>query len=1273
MKILGLDLGIGSVGWCLIEIDEENHPLLSHAIGSRILSISPTESDNFCKGKGETVCSQRTFMRTARKGLDRYQMRRKILSLELAKLGMISSDNSLLTLSPLQTWQLRADAATTGKRLSLAEIGRVLLMLNQRRGYRHSKSDDSDSSQKSYVTDVNQRYSDLNGMTPGQFFATKLKESETTSSAGKNVYDYRIKGYVLPRKAYEEEFYRIMEVQGEFYPEILNDATVKKLHDIIFYQRPLKSCKRLVSVCEFESLKFINKTNGKEVITGPKVAPRTSPIAQETRLWETVNNIRLKNFSNKKRVRKDSQPGLFDEEMSQSKDFRLLQYEYIPNQEERTRIFNFLNTNEKLTQTQLLKILGLKASDGFRWEGAPKNGLEGNRTYTQLKEALGDLAESMPDILRFNIEYENTDIVDQDTGEIISRVKMNRRNSATGKNDGEIYPQYQDEPLYRLWHTVYSSSSKEELSKAIEKQFGITDKEVIDRLYKIDFVKPGYSNRSAKFMRKLLPYLKDGYLYSEACTFVGVNHSDSLTKEENERRVLKKHIDNIEKGELRQPVVEKILNQMINIVNALIEKYGEIDEIRVELARELKQSKDQRAETTSNIAKRERENAAIAIKIKEQGLVASRRNIQKYRLWEESGHRCIYCGKTLSLGEFLGGHGGEIEHIVPRSILFDDSMTNKACSCSHCNKEKNNRTAYDYMSGKSEADFNRYVANIDTLLKEKKISRTKHDRFMMSQSEIPQDFLDRDLRQSQYIAKKAREILFEVCRNVYATSGSVTDFLRHTWGYDNILHNLNIKRYEQADLVEEVSYEHEGQTHKELRIKDWSKRLDHRHHAVDALVIALTRQGYIQRLSNLNTQRDKMYADIQGQSNEFKEKFHLLEKWAELLPHFPVNIAADTIDSIAVSIKSGKKLSTPGKRYIYRNGKRKLVQDNILVPRGALHQETVFGKIKLQDNGKDLKYAFSNPELIADDDIRNLVINRIQEADGDFKKALKALKRSPLIIAKNGKEKEITSIDCYKETFVTRADLSALTAPGIQRIVDKSIREAALDRLAECKNDIKKYQQSFEENPIYIGNDVRHPVKRVRIFSNDNLVPIRKDSTGKAVAFASSGNNHHVAFYEKDGKVTEVIVSAWTGMKRKLIGLPVIIKDPDEAWTRLIDMRESDDVREVADTLPPVGSRFLYSLKIGDMCLLGLTPEQLSDALDMNDMKTLTAHLYRVQTLSTGDYRFRLHTWTNVDAKNARPDTEMKALYRIRSYNAITLSNLIPVSVDNLGQIKILK
>ena len=167
-------------------------------------------------------------------------------------------------------------------------------------------------------------------------------------------------------------------------------------------------------------------------------------------------------------------------------------------------------------------------------------------------------------------------------------------------------------------------------------------------------------------------------------------------------------------------------------------------------------------------------------------------------------------------------------------------MTNKACSCSHCNKEKNNRTAYDYMSGKSEADFNRYVANIDTLLKEKKISRTKHDRFMMSQSEIPQDFLDRDLRQSQYIAKKAREILFEVCRNVYATSGSVTDFLRHTWGYDNILHNLNIKRYEQADLVEEVSYEHEGQTHKELRIKDWSKRLDHRHHAVDALVIALT-------------------------------------------------------------------------------------------------------------------------------------------------------------------------------------------------------------------------------------------------------------------------------------------------------------------------------------------------------------------------------------------------------------------------------------------------
>ena len=135
---------------------------------------------------------------------------------------------------------------------------------------------------------------------------------------------------------------------------------------------------------------------------------------------------------------------------------------------------------------------------------------------------------------------------------------------------------------------------KDELSRVLLKNFGIEESEVIDALYKIDFGKVGFGNKSARAIRRILPYLQDGLMYSEACLATGFKHSKSLTVAENEARTLLSRLPQIKKNELRQPIVEKILNQMINLVNAVIDQYGTIDEIRVELARELKQSREER-------------------------------------------------------------------------------------------------------------------------------------------------------------------------------------------------------------------------------------------------------------------------------------------------------------------------------------------------------------------------------------------------------------------------------------------------------------------------------------------------------------------------------------------------------------------------------------------------------------------------------------------------------------------------------------------------------
>ena len=207
------------------------------------------------------------------------------------------------------------------------------------------------------------------------------------------------------------------------------------------------------------------------------------------------------------------------------------------------------------------------------------------------------------------------------------------------------------------------------------------------------------------------------------------------------------------------------------------------------------------------------------------------------------------------MAEFMEGDGGEIEHIIPKSLLFDDSLSNKVCACRECNRKKAQTTGYDFMAAQSDEALNGYLERVDRLYADKKISRLKKERLLTKRANIPTDFLERDLRQSQFIAKKAREILRESFRNVYATSGRITDFFRHQWGYDMILHNLNLNRYAKAGLVKEETFEHKGQTHSAARIEGWNKRLDHRHHAIDALVIALTRLDWHSMITFLHTVR----------------------------------------------------------------------------------------------------------------------------------------------------------------------------------------------------------------------------------------------------------------------------------------------------------------------------------------------------------------------------------------------------------------------------------
>lgn len=1233
-KILGLDLGTNSIGWALIEESENNRKII--AMGSRIIPLSTDDKEEFTKGNAISKNQKRTEKRTQRKGYDRYQLRRKALTEVLLANNMF--DPELFKLKQLELWGLRAKAVN--EQVSLTELGRILYHLNQKRGYKSpTKASTLEKKETEYVQEVKNRYQLIKeqNLTIGQKFFNELQ---------KNPY-YRIKEQVFPREAYIEEFDKIIECQKKYYPHVLTEELINKIrNEIIYYQRPLKSQKGLVSVCEFEGRRILR--NGKEIFVGPKVAPKSSPIFQITKIWETINNLELKN-----------------------KEGQILNISI----DKKREIFNYLDSNEKLTSNELFKILNLKKDDGWYCNKQINNGIQGNITKVKILRALENCEYDTHILqLQTTIEEFNDEVylINRKTGEIIE-----------SKNKKIVSNTIEQQPIYQLWHTIYSINDANECKQALIKKFNLSE-QAAERLANIDFKTSGYGNKSVKAMRKILPYLMDGYRYSDACSFAAYNHSFSLTKDEVLQKQLKDKLDLLPKNSLRQPIVEKILNQLINVVNAIIdENRGWVTrqdrisnnfEIRIELARELTSSKEERNEAYKRQREREKQNKEIAERLeKEYGLKATRNNIIKWRLFHEISPKqeprinaiCIYCGQPFGLTDALTGNSVDIEHIIPKSLLFDDSQNNKTLSHRKCNAAKGQLTAYDYMKSLGEEQFNQYIERVNKLFKDKIITKAKRDKLLMPAEKIPQDFIDRQLRETQYIAKKAKQILGDICYNVWSTSGNVTEHLRRIWGWDDVLMELQLPKYKELGLTEMVDWEIDGQTHKKEIIKNWSKRDDQRHHAIDALVIACTKQGFIQRINNLasQTNRDEMFAEIQNQSENYREKLNLLDKYLISKRPFTTQQIKEKVANILVSYKPGKKVATYSIRKIKHKGKKIVVQQNIITPRGPLSEESIYGKIKIVEKDKNIKYLFENHELIINQHIKQLVTERLQQHQFDTNKALASLKKEPIYLDQEKKIK-LEKAHCYKEEFVIKYPLKDLKLKDVDSIVDKKIRELVKQRLEQYKD---KEKEAFKE-PLYLDNKKTIPIKTVRCFTGLSYAePIKKDENGNAIGFVKPGNNHHIAIYaDENGEKQEHVCTFWHAVERKKYGIPIIINNPQIVWNKILNENNSLPKRFL-EKLPNDQWTLLLSMQQNEMFLLGLTNEEIQQYINTNNYAKLSEHLYRVQKISQRNYVFRHHLETQInDTAEAKLS---KRFLLLSSITALYDLNPTKVKIDLLGHL----
>lgn len=582
------------------------------------------------------------------------------------------------------------------------------------------------------------------------------------------------------------------------------------------------------------------------------------------------------------------------------------------------------------------------------------------------------------------------------------------------------------------------------------------------------------------------------------------------------------------------------------------------------------------------------------------------------------------------------------------------------------------------MKSKSEQALNEYVDRVNMLYANRVIRKAKRDKLLMTENKIPDNFIDRQLRESQYIAKKAREILQTICHNVWTTSGTITAELRHLWGWDDVTMNLQLEKYKalgQTHVVEWES-EHGKNKHKKEIITGWTKRDDHRHHAVDALTISCTKQGYIQRFNTLSASKTRkdMKFEIEQRSIEFKEKLSLLDKYIIGEQPLPVQEVENAVANILVSFKSGKKVAVVGKRKIGRRGDKQVVQKGIIVPRGSLSEESVYGRIKTLEVKKPIKYLFENPQLIFKLNIKTLIEERIEKYEGDTKKALFSLKKEPIYL---DQEKGIILeyATCFKEEYVIKYTVNT-DFNKVDKVIDGKIKEILQARLMKFGGKAKEaFKDVQSENKTlkkwYVDEGLERPIKSVRCSTGlSAIVSVKKDEQGKDIGFVKPGNNHHIAIYtDMEGNKQQHVCTFWHAVERKKYGIPVIIQNTNEIWDKIQMQPDGNYPESFLEMLPNANLNLSLSMQQNEMLVLDMISEKIEASITNKDYRAISNNLYRVQKLGNFDYTFRNHLETQiVDDSNA---ITSKRFHRIRSLGSLFTLNPCKVRIDSLGNISI--
>jgi CRISPR-associated endonuclease Csn1 len=806
---LGLDIGTNSIGWWLYEI-EHGQPVAVIDGGVRIFS------DGRDAKTGASLAVDRRNARAMRRGRDRYLRRRAMLMKRLAVSGLMPQDpEQAKALTQLDPFALRARGLDHA--LPLDQLGRALFHIDQRRGFKSNRKTDAGDNEGGKIKDGTARLDmamiAAGARTYGEFLHKRRAAADDPrrTPAVRTRLTLRLDGDSGKSEPGYDFYPDRSHLEEEFYKlwraqEQHHPELTDALRDQLFETI-------------FYQRPLKEPKVGRCLFYPEDRLPKAHPLAQQRVLYETVNNLRI---------------------TANGRASRSLTLE------QRDQIIFALNGKEplkspggtKLSLDALAKVLKLKG-EKFTLETTARDAIACDPVRASL--AFKD---------RFGVRWSTLSWKQQ--WDLIQR----RQNAQSDQQVQGLIQWLIDT------HHLTADQAKETANAPLPE---------------------GYSRLGLTATLAILDALRSDVLtYDKAVAAIGLHHSDGRTGEVFDvlpyyGKVLDRHVipgtqdpaqDDITcYGRITNPTVHIGLNQLRRLINKIIEVHGKPDEIVVELARELKQSADQKAEAERSIKKNTDAAIRRGASLGELGQPDTGANRALMRVWEEMNpdpmkRFCPYTGTLISPGMLFIG-ACDIDHILPYSRTLDDSGSNKTLCIKEANRAKRNKSP----SEAAQDGMRIWALEAENL---KFLPANKAWRFApdaMTKFEGERDFLARALVDTQYLSRIAREYLDKLYdgadgkSHVWVVPGRLTEMLRRHWGLNSLLHD------DQRDVTKTKN------------------RMDHRHHALDAAVIGATDRSLIKRMADqsqidagrgLDDLASKVQPPFEGFRNAVKERINVM-------------------------------------------------------------------------------------------------------------------------------------------------------------------------------------------------------------------------------------------------------------------------------------------------------------------------------------------------------------------------------------------------------------